>query len=146
MQISKASYFFKGVALFAAPFFLVVICMLLGILELSSISNLTMLQGLNAIVIYPVLEEVIFRGFLLEEFLLVAPFKKKYFSISIANIVCSLLFAISHGLFFMDWSALLVFLPSLLIGYLYEERRNLISAIALHSWYNFISLLFIPLW
>lgn len=146
MQIIKMSYFIKGVALFAAPFFLVAICILLGILEPTRISNLTMLQGLNAIIIYPVLEEIIFRGFLLEELLLITTLKKKYLSVSFANIVCSLLFAASHAIFFMDWSALLVILPSLLIGYFYEEGRSLLSAIALHSWYNFIALLFVPLW
>ncbi|MCP1676393.1 membrane protease YdiL (CAAX protease family) [Natronocella acetinitrilica] len=89
---------------------------------------------LLAVVIYPVLEEIVFRGVIQDW--LAERFSRKWWPLSLANIVTSALFAVFHL-----WSqpplwALLVFFPSLVFGYFRERHDTLGTPILLHALYN----------
>ncbi|WP_165819240.1 JDVT-CTERM system glutamic-type intramembrane protease MrtJ [Tamilnaduibacter salinus] len=95
------------------------------------------------LIVYPVCEEVVFRGVIQRSLLGWAPMRRGMAGVSIANLLTSLLFT---GIHF--WShdvllALLVFLPSLIFGYCYEMTRWLTIAIGLHVWYNLIALFWV---
>jgi len=62
-------------------------------------------------------------------------------SISLANLLTSLIFALTHALYFENLLALMVFFPSLVFGYFYEKEKHVIASIFIHSAYNFIGLL-----
>jgi len=86
------------------------------------------------ILVYPILEEIVFRG-LLQEFL-AKRIRYQYRLLTMANVVTSLSFVLAH-LIYNDWIwALLIFFPSLVFGYMKERHQSLISPIILHSFYN----------
>lgn len=92
-------------------------------------------QFIMLVFAYPVLEEVVFRGLLLET---VARYLPQHWGIlSLANLLTSALFALAHLVYHsLGWS-LLVFFPSLVFGYSKERYRGLPAPIILHCWYNF---------
>lgn len=83
----------------------------------------------------PVMEELIFRGFVQKK---IAGFlKNKIFFLSLSNIAASILFASAHFLardFAM--TALLTFFPSLFLGFIYERKQNIAYPIFFHSVFN----------
>ena len=97
---------------------------------------------LTSVILYPIIEEFAFRGFvqswLLEKKFLKASFFKVGFlkALSGANVITSMLFAAMH-LFNQPpvWAAL-VFAPSLVFGYLRERYNAVIPSVVIHSWYN----------
>ncbi len=91
---------------------------------------------LQVVIISPVLEEIVFRGGLQSWLLKREILCRTRFSISLANILVSLIFAAMH-LFYQPplWAAL-VFLPSLVFGWARERHQTLLSPIALHMVYN----------
>lgn len=91
---------------------------------------------LSLIVIYPVLEEIVFRGALQGWLLGLQPFKQRLTGISLANLLTSVLFT---GLHFFNHSPLwaaLVFVPSLVFGWARDRFDSIAPAIALHVFYN----------
>jgi membrane protease YdiL (CAAX protease family) len=86
--------------------------------------------------IYPILEEIVFRGgiqsFLMER----SSLSKKTFSISGANLITSFLFAAAHLLHQSPLWASLVFFPSLIFGWAREKYDSIVPSIVLHSFYN----------
>jgi hypothetical protein len=60
-----------------------------------------------------------------------------------ANIIASLLFALLHGLVWGWMTALLVFLPSLLYGWLYLQTRDIVLLVLLHALSNLFFVLFL---
>lgn len=89
------------------------------------------------VVVYPVLEELAFRGFL-QSWLVDKPvFKRQLLpGITAANFLTSILFAASHIVNQSLLWATLVFPPSLVFGY-FRDRYNLVwPSIILHCWYN----------
>lgn len=92
---------------------------------------------LMGVMLYPVLEELAFRGFIQTKLLENSIFRNKFFlRITNANLVTSFLFASFH-LFNQPplWAAL-IFLPSLVFGYLRDRYDAVIPSIFLHAWYN----------
>lgn len=92
---------------------------------------------LSSVLLYPVIEEYAFRGFLQSWLLEKSIFQQKPFlQVSYANIVTSFLFASFH-LFNQPplWAAL-VFFPSLVFGYLRERYDAVVPSIVMHAWYN----------
>lgn len=87
--------------------------------------------------VYPLLEEVVFRGQI--QPIILRHWPLKFRSISAANLITSALFVLLHiasrGLSLLT---LAVFFPSLLFGYFRERHGNIQSAVALHVGFNLV--------
>lgn len=89
----------------------------------------------TAVILAPVLEELIFRGIVLEGFLKnYSPFK--------AIIWANVLFGLAH---LNPWQFIGAFLMGILISWIYYKTHNLILPIAMHLLNNLISYLFLYL-
>ena len=89
-----------------------------------------------AIVVYPVLEEIVFRGGI-QGYLLSHPaLARSIVGISLACVLTSVLFAAAHLLRQPPLWAALVFLPSLIFGWARERHDSLVSPTILHMSYN----------
>jgi len=86
------------------------------------------------VLLYPVLEEVVFRGLVLEW--LGSRLPRRFGLLSVANLLTSVLFAALHLVHHTILWAGLVFFPSLVFGYAKERYRTLWVPIFLHCWYN----------
>ena len=89
---------------------------------------------LALVFVYPIAEEIIFRG-------LLQPTLAKYFSqnwsaLSAANLLTSLAFALMHFINHSPIWALATVIPSLAFGYSMERAKNLSAPITLHCTYN----------
>lgn len=136
-----------GAALFAAPFFIV--CYSLYLTGTVSIS----LQRINSVpilllvvLVYPVCEEIIFRGLLQGELLKVEFIASQRWRMFLVNVSVSICFAVVHAWYFNTPWAMLVFFPSLIFGCFFQWKRRLTIPIVLHGWYNLVGLLLPPLW
>ncbi len=93
------------------------------------------LAYLLPVVVYPLLEEIVFRG-------LVQELVHEYISahslgpLSVANLLTSLLFTGMHFLYHAPVWAALVFLPSLVFGFFKDRTGKLLAPIVLHAFYN----------
>ncbi len=89
------------------------------------------------VMLYPVLEEIAFRGFIQGELIRRAMLRQQYIGITRANILTSGLFAAAHLLTHPPAMAVMVFLPSLMFGY-FRDRFDgwLLPSILLHIYYN----------
>ena len=86
------------------------------------------------ILIYPILEEIVFRGLLLE--FLAKRISYRFGLLTAANLLTSLVFVLAH-LIYNQWVwALLIFFPSIVFGYMKERHQSLVSPILLHGFYN----------
>ena len=98
----------------------------------TGITDLSLLMRL--VVLYPIVEEIVFRGF-------IQPFLAKRLSqrwsvFSLANVLTSLLFVAVHLINHPPLWALAVFGPSLVFGYSQERYNHLVAPIILHCSYN----------
>lgn len=92
------------------------------------------IRFLLLVLVYPVLEEIVFRGLVLEW--LGRHVKVRWGVLSLANVITSVLFVVLHLIHqSLLWSAL-VFWPSLLFGYAKERYQTLWVPIILHCWFN----------
>jgi len=98
------------------------------------------------IIIVPVLEEWIFRGNI-QRMLKDKLDKNKEISetvlsdtadsfISVQNVITSVLFASMHLIYSPASHALMVFIPSLIFGLVYDRHQKLIIPVFLHGFYN----------
>lgn len=87
-------------------------------------------------VVYPALEELTFRGWCQTLFLKAPLFSNRCLGISLANLLTSILFALVHLLVRGQIIVLLVFFPSLLLGWVREKTGSVRSSILLHSLMN----------
>jgi len=82
------------------------------------------------IIVAPIMEEIIFRGFLV-------PALKSYFGIRYAIFISAAVFAAVH----MDMFAFLqIFILGVLLGYLYEKTQSLAASIVVHILHNSLTL------
>ncbi len=92
---------------------------------------------LTAVILYPIIEELAFRGFI-QTLLLEKPVFRNIMALKItnANIATSFLFASFH-LFNQPplWAAS-IFFPSLVFGYLRDRYNAVVPSIVVHAWYN----------
>jgi membrane protease YdiL (CAAX protease family) len=86
--------------------------------------------------IYPVLEETVFRGGLQSALLTRSVFRTRAGPVSLANVLTSIVFAAAH-LFRQPplWAAL-VLLPSLVFGWSRERYNSIVPSTLLHMIYN----------
>lgn len=127
-------------AFIAAPLFIVGYALFFG-RRLSIEMFFSWQLVFSSLVFYPICEEIIFRrviqaGLMAREALAIS-----FAGLSIANVITSLLFALTHLFVFRELGALLVFIPSLIFGYFYEKYRHVGFPIILHGWYNGVELL-----
>ena len=89
------------------------------------------------VLVYPVLEELVFRG-LLQGWLMQRPaLQRGYAGFTLANVLTSSLFAALHVFTHAALMALLVLLPSLLFGYFRDRFSGwLLPSMLLHMYYN----------
>jgi membrane protease YdiL (CAAX protease family) len=85
--------------------------------------------------LYPVLEEIVFRG-LVQEWIHEHVSRARLGPLSVANLLTSVLFAGMHFINHPPLWAGLVFLPSLVFGYFKERSGGLAAPILLHVFYN----------
>ena len=90
----------------------------------------------SAAVVYPVLEEIVFRGVVQPFFLRFQVGKKRWQGFTLANIGASAVFAVAHLVSHSPPWAAATFLPSLVFGYFRDRDGSLRIPIALHIYYN----------
>lgn len=103
--------------------------------------SLSLHHYLNVFLLVGITEELVFRGFVLQEI-------NKRISFLGANILSALLFLFIHypiwiydGVFFHLGTHIYVFLVGLIFGFIFKKTRSLWSVIILHSFHNFFLLL-----
>ena len=128
-----------GAALLAAPL-LLALGLWLGFIERIPYGGWTALLLLQLLVLYPVAEEVLFRGVLQAKLAEFTWGQVSVLGVSFANLVASILFAVTHIVLLGTLAAGLTLLPSLVFGHLFQVCRSLWPPILMHSWYNFLAL------
>ncbi|MCB1754492.1 MAG: JDVT-CTERM system CAAX-type protease [Gammaproteobacteria bacterium] len=88
------------------------------------------------VLVYPLLEEWVFRGTLQPALKKSAPFRKQFFSITLANLVTSVIFSALHLFNHSVLWALAVFFPSLVFGWAMDRFKQLAAPVVLHVFYN----------
>jgi hypothetical protein len=86
-------------------------------------------------VLYPVVEEIVFRG-LLQELVQDYLSKARLGPLSVANLLTSVLFTAAHFFYHPPLAASLVFFPSLVFGFFKDRTAALTAPILLHAFYN----------
>ena len=89
---------------------------------------------LSLVLLYPCIEEIIFRGFI--QPFLAKRLHQRWSIFSLANVLTSLLFVLAHFINHPPVWALAVLIPSLIFGYIQERTNNLAAPITLHCTYN----------
>jgi len=89
-----------------------------------------------AVVWYPVLEEVLFRG-VVQKYLFNKPWGNTTLAgFSVANWLTSLLFVLAHLWYQPEMWAISVLIPSLAYGFFRDRYASIYPSILLHSFYN----------
>lgn len=91
---------------------------------------------ISFVLLWPAVEELLFRGVMQRELLRVAALSKGYAGISGANLVASILFAALHLVNHPPLWAAAVLVPSLALGYTLERYQRLLVPMLLHSLFN----------
>lgn len=91
---------------------------------------------LNIIFLYPLVEELLFRGVIQTELLRRPVLARRHFGISRANLITSILFICLHLVHQAPLWAISVLLPSLVMGHFRERYGNLLAPILLHILFN----------
>jgi len=121
-------------ALAAGPLVWLVVALLWPRVESSP---LTVKLFLIAVLVYPVLEEIVFRG-ALQGWLLGFPRFSRYLVAPLtgANLITSVVFTLFHFINHHPLMASLVFFPSLVFGWARDRFGNLVAPVILHAFYN----------
>ena len=91
---------------------------------------------LQVALLYPIVEELVFRG-LLQEKLWQTPLSRlSIYCISMPNIATSIIFTAFHFLAHPPLWAMSVFIPSLVYGFLRDRYQHVLPAVILHVFYN----------
>ncbi|MEZ8284741.1 hypothetical protein BCU17_09735 [Vibrio splendidus] len=108
---------------------------------LNNVWPITTVALVNILLVYPVLEEVAFRGGIQDVLLKQKLLNNQYYGVSVANVVTSCLFASFHLMQHPPLFAALTFIPSVILGHFKERYGSLLVPIALHSLFNVIFLM-----
>ncbi|WP_353505895.1 JDVT-CTERM system glutamic-type intramembrane protease [Vibrio sp. SCSIO 43140] len=98
--------------------------------------DITLLASINLLIFFPVIEEVLFRGIIQESLLTIEVMKKNRYEVSLANIVTSCIFTGLHILNQAVILAILILLPSLVLGIFKERYSSLFIPIMFHILFN----------
>ena len=90
---------------------------------------------LTLVVLYPVAEELIFRGWLQPTLAERLSFRALP-GVSAANFVTSSLFAVAHLPFHPPPMAIATFFPSLVFGHFQDRYKSVVPCVLLHGFYN----------
>ena len=119
---------FIGLMVFPIPFWL-----LLGSGNISrTAEHLTAL--ITICLLYPIVEELLFRGTL--QRWLYSKSHRVFLHFSLANILTSILFTLSHFVNQPPLWALATFIPSLAFGYVMDRHKTVLAPVVLHISYN----------
>lgn len=92
---------------------------------------------LNALLLAPVIEEIVFRGGLQEALDRTDIGGRIHCGgLSIGNVVTSAVFSAAHLITAPPWLAIGTFFPSLVFGRLKQLYPSLLPAVLVHGWYN----------
>ena len=100
-----------------------------------SVEEILSLWFVQVTLIWPVAEELIFRG-VIQGWLMERMPAGKTAILTRANLMTSVLFAAAHLVYHSGLHASLVFFPSLVFGYFRERYDGVWAPIALHVGYN----------
>ncbi len=95
------------------------------------------------ILLNPILEEIVFRGYLQNMLLKYKPLVINIIGISFANLIVSIIFALLHLLNSSAIMAAAILIPSLVFGFFYQRYQSIIPSILLHIYYNIIFLIMV---
>jgi membrane protease YdiL (CAAX protease family) len=98
---------------------------------------------LQLTLLFPILEEILFRGLL--QGALARRFPRQLGPLSHANLVTTALFVLAHLFAHSPSWAVAVFIPSLVFGYFRDRYQHLLPAVLLHCFYNSLFFLLFPL-
>lgn len=136
MQNRRLSYEF-GAALFAAPLFCLLYTVLFGYEEIDPLWIFGQPETIFWLILfYPLVEEVVFRGFIQEGIEKKTVIYPAIWGISAANVITSILFVMMHLIHHPILWALLTFFPSMVFGYFKERYQSILPSILLHMFYN----------
>lgn len=88
------------------------------------------------VLLYPVLEELVFRGLIQGALVSRAGFASSCCGISAANVATSVVFVSLHFLTHAPLWALSVIVPSLVFGYFRDRYQSVSPSVVLHCFYN----------
>ena len=91
---------------------------------------------LMAAIVYPLLEEIVFRGGLQGALLSRREFARRWNGLTLANVLTSLLFAAAHLLNQSLLWASLILVPSLVFGWARDRYARITPSVILHMVYN----------
>jgi len=92
--------------------------------------------ALLVILIYPVLEEIVFRGLIMDALTKHQVFVWRKAGVSLANLIAATLFALSHLWGQSVGWALAIFVPGLVFGFAKERWGSLKFPVFFHAYYN----------
>jgi len=93
-------------------------------------------QFLLLVVVYPVLEEIVFRGALQGWLRSRSWGMTQWRHVTVANVITSVVFALTHLIVNPVYLSVAVFIPSLIFGYFRDRYDQLHASIVLHVFYN----------
>lgn len=131
----RDSYFRAAFA--AAPVFWLIYYLFVARREdVFAVSSNNFSEYLLVVLLYPVLEELAFRGFIQGQLLAHCFFKRECYGVTFANVVTSAIFVGFHFLSQPIIWALVVFFPSLVFGFFRDRFQCVQAGILLHIFYN----------
>jgi len=137
----RISYIVKdkayGAALIAAPIFYFIYG---AVFFDGSLFSASFVEGARQlillIILYPVIEELAFRGFIQGQLINMLGKRPLAYGISLPNIITSCLFSLVHLINHHLILSILVFFPSLVFGYFRDKYESTKPGIGLHIFYN----------
>ncbi|MFA7387456.1 MAG: JDVT-CTERM system glutamic-type intramembrane protease [Thiohalobacteraceae bacterium] len=93
-------------------------------------------EALFVVLVYPLVEEWLFRGLLQGRLLERPDLRRKAAGLTRANLLTSLVFTGLHFIFHPPLAAAAVMIPSLIFGHFRDRHGSLHAPILLHMYYN----------
>ncbi len=125
-----------GVAIAAAPLCWVVLWWIFNPTQDMQWLREQPIRFLTLAVLYPVVEELGFRGVVQTSLLGLSWARKVLYGVTLANVLTSILFSGLHLFAHTPGWAAMVLVPSLVFGYFRDRYGSLRVPIILHIWYN----------